>query len=75
MTLRADALANSLSNKEYRKFWKSMNRSNNNKAVKYASTIAAVVTMILLIDGIFTLKIFIIPRKIPYLNLYSGHVY
>ena len=39
MTLRADALANSLSNKEYRKFWKSVNRSNNNKAVKYGSTI------------------------------------
>ena len=42
MTLRADALVNSLSNKEYRKFRKSVNRSNNNKAVKYASTIAAV---------------------------------
>jgi len=39
MTLCANALANSLSNEEYRKFRKSVNRSNYNKAVKYASTI------------------------------------
>ena len=39
MTLRADALAITLCQIEYRKFWKSVNRSNNNKAVKYGSTI------------------------------------
>ena len=37
--LRADALANSLSGKDNRKFWNTVHKSNNCKAAKYASTI------------------------------------
>jgi len=39
MTLHADALANSSSNKEYSKFWKSVNRSNNKAVNLLACTI------------------------------------
>ena len=37
--LRADALASSVTNKDYRKFWNNIHKANNDKATKYSDII------------------------------------
>ena len=37
--LRADAHANALTSKDYNRFWKSINQSNNDKSKKYTFTL------------------------------------
>jgi len=58
VNIRSDVLAKSLSAKDYNKFWKSISRHNNSKAVNYAFVLmAALETFTLLIDGVLILKI------------------
>ena len=44
--MRVDALASSVTNKDYRKFWNNIHKANNDKATKYSDIIDGCVLVI-----------------------------
>jgi len=44
-TLRADACAASLTNKDYNKFWQSINKMSNNKSTQFATAVGEALVM------------------------------